>query len=82
MESAERPPGLLLGRYYCQGHEFIQPSPDHPTVISDDLHFGRELISDVDDEGREYRWEALVFSSRPMSNVVTAHCRCNRRRAA
>lgn len=69
-EEDGQPRRLSLGRYYFQSREFLEPAHSCPTVI-DGLYFGRELISDVDHQGREYRWEAQVFSSRPIVNEWT-----------
>lgn len=50
----------LDGRAYA-----IHYGEQRPT-LPNGLYYNRELISDVDDRGREYRWEAASFSFGPV----------------
>lgn len=73
-----RPERLMLGRFYVDGVEHLQwaEAPGR-------LRFERELISDVDEDGYEYLWEAHVFSRSPIEAVWTpARERLSARRKA
>lgn len=71
-------PAALAGTFYVDGVEYSQWS-----ATPSGLRFERELISDVDDDGYEYRWDAQVFARNPVEDVWTpARERLSARRKA
>ncbi|MFZ2528307.1 MAG: hypothetical protein WAX14_11730 [Rhodococcus sp. (in: high G+C Gram-positive bacteria)] len=73
-----RPAAVALGKYYVGGIEYPEWS-----AAPSGLRFERELISDVDEDGYEYRWEAHVFAHGPVEAVWTpARERLSARRKA
>ncbi len=71
---------------FSMGHVFsdegILAAGRLPTA--EPLHFGRELISDVDENGVEFRWDAWIFSpfEPPVLWTPARHALSDRRKAA
>ncbi|MFI9411365.1 exonuclease domain-containing protein [Nocardia gamkensis] len=58
-----RPTSTALGRFYLDGTEQLMNRTI--ATAAGDVCFSRELISDVDDDGNEFRWEAHIFARSP-----------------
>jgi hypothetical protein len=58
-----RPTATALGRFYLDGTEQLMNR--NIATAAGDVRFSRELISDVDDDGNEFSWEAHVFARSP-----------------
>lgn len=61
---------LSVGRFWLGGVE-IAAWNDTPIPELDSIQFGIEFISDVDESGEEYEWEAPVFSPFPPAMLWT-----------
>jgi hypothetical protein len=62
---------LSVGQFWI-GDAEIKAWPDTPIPELGGIQFGFEFISDVDENGQEYEWEAPVFSPLPPAMLWTA----------
>lgn len=67
-----RPAPTSLGSFALEDNAFAYP---HGRAFEFEgvppLYYGRELISDIDSEGRTYRWDASVFSPSSLMKLWT-----------
>lgn len=71
-EADGRPAALSLGGFSLGDAAFTYPNGRaFEFEETPPFYYGRELISDVDSEGRTYRWDARVFAPFPLLKLWT-----------